>query len=170
MPAIRPATPADAAALQPLVQGAYRGEAARGGWTHEADLLDGERISDEEIAALLADPAERLLVAEDDGRVVGCVRVGERGGGLAELGLLAVEPARQTAGIGAALIGAAEALARDTLGATLIEMTVIDSRAELIAYYTRRGYVAGEARPFPYAVDRPIAMIAMTKPLVRDAQ
>ena len=165
MPAIRLATFADAGALQPLIQRAYRGPESRAGWTHEADLLDGERVSVAELEALLADPAERFLIAEADGRLVGCVRVADLGGGLAYLGMLAVDPVRQAGGVGKALIAAAESLAHDEFGASHIEMTVIDTRVELIAYYRRRGYLAGEARPFPFAVDRPIAMIAMTKPL-----
>lgn len=38
---IRPATAADLPALLALVQAAYRGDSAKRGWTHEADLLDG---------------------------------------------------------------------------------------------------------------------------------
>ena len=42
----RHATPADIALLVDLVTSAYRGDASRAGWTTEADLLDGLRISD----------------------------------------------------------------------------------------------------------------------------
>jgi GNAT superfamily N-acetyltransferase len=62
--AIRPAVPADAAALTALVESAYRGDFARRGWTHEADLLSDRRLSDGEMAAILADPARAVLVAE----------------------------------------------------------------------------------------------------------
>ena len=38
---------------------------------------------------------------------------------------------------------------------TVIEMTVISIRPELVAWYLRRGYSAtGERRPFPYGDDR----------------
>jgi len=47
-----------------LVESAYRGDSARAGWTHEADLLTGERIGESELAALLANPAQRVIVAE----------------------------------------------------------------------------------------------------------
>ena len=34
-------------------------------------------------------------------------------------------------------------------------MTVLSVRAELLAYYARRGYLpTGETRPFPYGVER----------------
>ena len=165
MPTIRLATAADVAALQPLVQRAYRGEASRAGWTHEADLLDGERIAAAELASMIADPAERVLVAEADGVTVGCVRVADLGGGLAHLGLLAVDPLRQAGGVGRALIDAAEALARDGFAATRLEMTVIDTRVELIAYYRRRGYVPAGIRDFPIPVDPPLSMVVLDKPL-----
>ena len=165
MPAIRLASPNDAPALQALVQRAYRGEAARAGWTHEADLLDGERVSLAEVAALLAAPSERILVAEEDDAPIGCVRVAGLGEGRAYLGMLAVEPGRQAGGLGRALVGAAEQFARDTLRASHIEMTVIDSRAELIAWYQRRGYRATGTCPFPLAVEPPLAMVVLEKPL-----
>ena len=53
--AIAPATPADAPALKDLLEAAYRGDSARRGWNHEADILDDERTSREELDALLAD-------------------------------------------------------------------------------------------------------------------
>ena len=165
MPTIRLARPADAVTLQPLVQRAYRGEAARAGWTHEADLLDGDRISIAELTALIGDPAERLLVAEEGDTPVGCVRVSNLGGALAGLGLLAVDPDRQAAGSGRTLIDAAETLARVTFAARCIEMAVIDTRDELIAYYRRRGYAPAGTRAFPLAVEPPLSMVVLGKPL-----
>jgi GNAT superfamily N-acetyltransferase len=64
--------------------------------------------------------------------------------------MFAVRPLTQGSGIGKALQSAAEEYAR-TAGATTMELCVIDRRAELIAWYERRGYVrTGESRPFPY--------------------
>ena len=162
---IRLATPADAPLLHPLIQRAYRGEAARAGWTHEADLLDGERIALDELAALIAEPAERVLMLVEDGAPLACVRVADLGGGRAYLGMLAVEPERQAAGLGRALIEAAEALACDTLAAGIMEMTVIDRRAELIAWYVRRGYTATGTCPFPIATEPPLTMVVLTRGL-----
>jgi hypothetical protein len=49
------------------------------------------------------------------------------------------------------VLGRAERWARDEWGSTRIEMNVIWTRVELIAWYARRGYVrTGEKRPFPY--------------------
>jgi GNAT superfamily N-acetyltransferase len=155
----------DLATLQPLIQRAYRGDDARAGWTHEADLLDGERIGVGELEAMIADPAERLLVGFDGDRMVGCVRVANSGNGLAYLGLLCVDPLLQTGGYGKQLIAAAEAIAHHEFDADRIEMTVIDRRAELIAFYERRGYAQVGTRDFPVVVDPPLHMVVLEKPL-----
>jgi ribosomal protein S18 acetylase RimI-like enzyme len=146
---ITAATIADLPELLILVQSAYRGASARGGWTHEADLLDGQRTDAESLEAMLADPRQRLLLARDDDMLVGCVAVEHKGDG-AYFGMLSVMPERQASGLGRTLIAAAEALARNEFGATWMEITVIAQRAELIAWYERRGYtLTGERRPFP---------------------
>ncbi len=152
MPSFRPATPIDIPALHALIESAYRGDSARAGWTHEADLLDGQRTDAEELREIIADPAQRILLAERDGALVGCVCVAEKrgdGGVTGYLGMLTVRPALQSAGLGRRLIAAAEDTARG-FGARTMEMTVIAGRGELIAWYERRGYaLTGETRPFP---------------------
>ena len=149
------ATSQDVPRLVALVQGAYRGDSARQGWTHEADLLDGQRTDAEALHALIADADERILLAFEHEALVGCVQVSRREAGRSYLGLLAVDPLRQAAGIGRRLIDAAERTAAELFGATTIEMTVIRQRADLIAYYQRRGFVlTQESRAFPYGDDR----------------
>ena len=166
-PALRLATAHDVPALHALAQSAYRGDAARAGWTHEADLVEGERIATEELARIIADPDERLLVAPAaDGTLAGCVRVTREGDGAAMLGLLAVDPATQANGLGKRLIAAAEAIARQDFAATTMRMTVIARREELIAYYLRRGYApTGEVKPFVVVTDPPLTMVVLAKPL-----
>jgi hypothetical protein len=60
---IRVATRDDLPALHPVIERAYRGETARGGWTHEADLIEGARTDITTLAAIVEDPAQRLLIA-----------------------------------------------------------------------------------------------------------
>jgi GNAT superfamily N-acetyltransferase len=147
---IRRASLRDLAMLHDLVHRAYRGDAARGGWTHEADLLDGQRTDADALSAMLMDDTQRVLVAGAADRLAGCVQVSDQGGGTAYLGMLSVDPDVQAGGLGRALIAAAEQEARSAFAATRMEMTVIKQRAELIAYYERRGYkLSGEERPFP---------------------
>ena len=154
-PTFREAGEADLPALHRLIERAYRGEEARQGWSHEADLLGGQRSDAGQLAESLADPARLILAAEQEGAIVGCVEITNRGNEFAYLGLLSVDPALQTGGLGRRLVAAAEDAARDRFGADRIEMTVIGLRATLIAWYERRGYVrTGERRPFEYPAER----------------
>jgi GNAT superfamily N-acetyltransferase len=145
---IRTAVADDVDPLLELVHAAYRGQGGQNGWTTEAELIDGPRTTRELLAADLADPAITVLVA---GEYDGCAAVTHRAGELtASFGMFAVRPHTQGSGVGKALQAAAEEHARAG-GATTMELCVIDRRAELIAWYERRGYVlTGESRPFPY--------------------
>ena len=125
---IRRALPGDVARVHALVERGYRGDSARQGWTHEADLLDGQRIDAEAVAAIVADPKQSMLLAQVDETLLGCVVIADSDAGLAYLGMLAVDPARQARGTGRALVAAAQALAHEAFGATRIEMTVIARR------------------------------------------
>lgn len=163
---IRRAAAEDLATLQPLIQRAYRGDSARAGWTHEADLIDDERITMADLAALVADPRERVLIAFSEEAMIGCVRVSDRGDALAYLGLLCVDPDLQAGGVGKTLIDAAERTARNDFGADRMEMTVIERRTELVDYYRRRGYApTPERRDFPVPLDPPLFMTVLEKPL-----
>ncbi|MEN5230448.1 GNAT family N-acetyltransferase [Brevundimonas naejangsanensis] len=172
-PVFRPATPDDVPALRALIESAYRGDSAKVGWTHEADLLGGQRTDEAELRDILADASRIILLAEIDGALTGCVQVAAQGEGLAYLGLLTVDPARQAGGLGRLLIEAAEAEAAARFAATRMEMTVIRQRAELIAWYERRGYrLTGETRPFPLddprfglPRTRDLAFVVLEKPL-----
>lgn len=166
MTTIRIATAADIPALRVLVERAYRGDSARRGWTHEADLLDDERTDESELAATLADPACRLLVAQDGDRYTGTVTITRKSNTHAYLGMLCVDPDLQATGLGRQLIAAAEEQARLDFAAAFMEMTVIDKRGELIAWYERRGYArTGETRPFPVHGEFPFAMVVLERPL-----
>lgn len=152
---LEPATPADLPAVHALIELAYRGETARAGWSNEAALLDGPRTDLAELTALLANPAEHLLLVRDSGKQLACVALTNLGRARAYLGLLTIDPQRQARGLGRMLLSATEDYAAIVLGAERIEMTVIVQRPELIAWYERRGYAAtGERRPFPYSNPR----------------
>lgn len=157
-PVYRFATHDDIHALIALVTAAYRGDASRQGWTTEADLLDGQRIDADMLRADLDAPDSRILLAseaDDDGRAIGCARIAvvaaDDGVATAEFGMFSIRPDLQGAGLGRMLLAEAERVARDTLGAARMRMTVIDCRDELLAWYVRRGYRrTGVFKPFPY--------------------
>lgn len=153
-PAFRNATPADIDALVALVTSAYRGDSSRAGWTTEADLLDGNRIDPEVLRADLERPRSRVLLAEDDGGLQACAHVADEDGA-GYFGMFAVHPGLQGGGLGKQLLAECERIARDEWQLPVMRMTVIDVRAELIAFYERRGYRrTGEFKPFPYGDTR----------------
>lgn len=146
----RIATLADTDALLDLIHAAYRGDSSRRGWTHEADLLDGQRTDAEEIQKKISDPNCLLYLVESPDGLIACTCLEKKSESTCYVGMVTVRPDLQAAGLGRALLDQAEVYAREHFGSRELEMTVIDSRAELIAWYERRGYRrTGETRPFP---------------------
>jgi ribosomal protein S18 acetylase RimI-like enzyme len=144
----------DLAAVHQLIESAFRGDSARRGWTHEADLLGGQRTDVESLAEIVASEGQSMILADRDGAIAGCMVLNDKGDSTGErvayLGMLTVSPLLQGAGIGGALVREAERYARETLGARSLEMRVIKQRGELIAWYERRGYaLTGDEAPFP---------------------
>lgn len=137
------ATNADLVTLKALIESAYRGESAKQGWTHEADLLDGFRLADDALAKTLADGNARIFVARNvgtniiDGTI--CIELGVDG---AEFGKFAVNPQIQAGGIGKLLLDHAETFAKTEWHQKVMKLSVITLRTELIDYYVRRGYAA----------------------------
>lgn len=141
----------DAPGIVALVDSAYRGEPSRAGWTTEADLLDGQRTDNEAVGAIVRGENGVLLVAEDEGRLIGCCQLEQRTGGVAYFGMFSIRPEQQGRGLGRLVLAHAEQVARDDWGARTMVMTVLMQRGDLIAWYERRGYRrTGETSPFPY--------------------
>ena len=164
------ATPADIPRLAHLVNSAYRGDSSRQGWTTEANLLDGQRIDEAGLRDMLAEPnAAMLLGLGAENELLGSFYAHAAGGRLS-LSMLAVAPAGQARGVGKFLLAAAEDYGRQH-GCTLSKMTVISVRAELIAYYERRGYhLSGATEAFPtdprYGIPKqPLTLLVLEKPL-----
>lgn len=147
--AISIVNPSDLTELVSLVNSAYRGDSSRKGWTTEAELLEGVRTDYNSLLVQINEPGQTILKAIDhSGKIIACVSLQEKSEKM-YLGMLTVEPTIQAKGIGKILLNAAEAFAIER-NIYCIEMTVISVRAELIAYYQRRGYqLTGEKRAFP---------------------
>ena len=147
---ISTATVSDIQALVSLMNRAYRGEDARKGWTTESDLISGESRTDiPTLTELMNQPGAVLLKhTNEKGMITGCVFLQKQKRGL-YLGMLAVSPELQGAGIGKLLLDAANSQAKK-MGCTSIFMTVISIRHELIAWYLRHGYqMTSERKSFP---------------------
>lgn len=149
------ATRADIDDIVALVESAFRGDASRAGWTTEADLLDGRRTGHDEIEAIVSDPHQCVLLERDgEGCLYASVVVG-RDGDSALFGMLAVAPARQAAGTGRRVLKNVEDWVSVQWKSRRMRMKVIAQRAELIAWYERRGYrLTGETEPFYYGDER----------------
>lgn len=155
----RIATAADVPALHALIESAFRGESAKRGWSHEADLLGGQRTDVAALTEIVGDTKQSLIVCEDDaGAVIACTYVADKGvregARIFYLGMLTVRPDLQAGGLGRALLWAAEEHARG-FDADVMEITVIKSRQELIDWYIRRGYaLTAREEPFPFDDER----------------
>ena len=150
----RVATLDDIDSIVVLVQSAYRGDASRAGWTTEADILEGQRIDASMLATMLANPAATFLLAKRDAKLVACCELQNKGD-IAYFGMFSVVPSEQGSGIGKIVLAEAERIVRDDWQCERLEMTVIDVRDALIAWYERRGYQrTGMRSPFPYGDER----------------
>ena len=151
----RLASISDVSSVIDLVQAGYRGDSSRAGWTHEADLLDGQRTDEEDVRDVIEGPGSRLLLAEDGDQLIGCCQLKSVPPTSTYLGMFAVSPEAQGGGIGRKIITEVERIAREELDSTEMRMSVIRQRAELIAWYERLGYERnGETLPFPYGDER----------------
>jgi ribosomal protein S18 acetylase RimI-like enzyme len=166
MTGIRPATLADIPRLHALIERAYRGDAARQGWTNEAHLLGGTRTTPEALEAQIGDPDTAILVHPE---MLACVQVTRLAGARAYLGQLGVDPTQQARGLGRTMLEAAQEFAHRHYAAMWMEMTVIDVRTELLQWYARRGYLpTGEVLPMPEDAGPstvPIALLVLERPL-----
>lgn len=162
-------------AIVALVESAYRGPASRAGWTTEADLLDGRRTDRAAVREVISAPTAPggMLLAEEDGHLVGCCQLEQRPHGAAYFGMFSVRPTQQGQGRGRAIVAEAERVAGEEWGATRMSMTVIRQRQDLIAWYERLGYEpTGETQPFPYGDERfgiptrpDLEFVVLAKPL-----
>jgi predicted N-acetyltransferase YhbS len=150
---IRLANPSDAPAITELVNRAF---------AVERFFVDGDRTSLADVQAMFA--RGRFLLCEDRAPAA-CIYLevrGERG----YFGLLAVDPARQKAGLGRRLVEAAEAHCR-AAGCRAMDMRIVNVRSELPAFYAGLGYSVVGTTPFPseVATKQPVHFVTMSKAL-----
>ena len=137
---IRSARPEEAEAIVALLQrafGQYRGKLRP-----ESGAL---QETPETIRAVMK--AGTILLAERNGRILGCVSV-RRKDDCAYAGRLAVEPMQQGIGVGRALLTAAEALARQ-MGTDRLRVDVRLKLRDNRAFFRALGFVEGAERCHP---------------------
>ncbi|KAI1336078.1 acyl-CoA N-acyltransferase [Xylariaceae sp. FL0016] len=148
----RVATSDDAPKIQEFVEAAFQAEDSRPAWTADMALGRGFRLPLEAVRAVIARPDSAILMGfAAGGPLVASVEVARRGDGdLARIAMLSVDPGRQRAGLGRAVLAHAEAYGRETWGARRAGLNALSTRAQLLAWYGRNGYrETGETAPFP---------------------
>ena len=131
---VRPATAAD-------IDGAldvFEAVVAEGRWLGTQPPVDRVERSQRWLAAL-DDPHQVMLVAVDDGRVVGHLGLEVAAYGVASLGM-SVAAASRGRGVGTALLGEALAVA-PSLGAHKLALQVWPHNAAALALYRKFGFV-----------------------------
>lgn len=152
---VRMASPPDAEEITALINNAFR--------IAEEFFNETDRISMESVNDLFR--TGTFMLGEAESVVAACVYV-ELRGDRAYLGLLAVDPARQHAGLGSLLMDAAEEYGR-RMGCRFMDINVVNLRDELFGFYRGRGYVETGTSPFPSDIKTklPCHFIELTKPL-----
>ncbi len=118
-------------------------------WTFEGHHVVGDRITRAALMKQWEEGAFTLAAYDERDKLVGSVTVTrEDEEGAVSIGMLNVDPSVQGQGVGARLLEAAEAAAG---GGTMARLWMLARRAELKAFYERRGYreVPGATLPFP---------------------
>jgi predicted N-acetyltransferase YhbS len=152
---IRSAIAADAENITELINAAFR--------IAESFFLDGDRINLKEVLEHLQ--SGEFLLAEANGRLLGCVYLEPRGE-RTYLGLLSVDPSLQKTGVGSLLMTAAEDRWKQR-DAKFMDILIVSLREELPAFYGKRGYVRTGTSPFPPDVKTklPVHFLHMSKRL-----
>lgn len=130
-----------------LVNLSYRSQDLRG-WTSEADVIEGDRISAQQLQDLfIAD--SKILLWFDAAELIACVHV-QKHKDHAYIGMLTTHPQRQNQGLGKQVLQFAEDFAHANFAVTGFKMSVLSCRTELIEFYLRRGYMlTGETEDYP---------------------
>ena len=153
---IRTATEADLDPILTLVNAAYQ---------VERFFKNQDRLSPADLARHFKEGT--FLLAEEDGRIAGCVYV-HRHEDRAYFGLLSIDPSQQKKGIGRRLVAAAEEFAHET-GARFMDLKLIHLRTELPGIYEKMGYHLTGTEPYPaernHMLTQPVHFLCMTKEL-----
>lgn len=144
----------DAENIAELVNAAFR---------PERFFAEADRTNPDKVRELLH--KGKFLLTEEAGKLTGCVYVelrDDRG----YFGLLAVEPALQRSGLGSRMVTAAEEYCR-AAGCHIMDLTIVNLRTELPAFYHRLGYAENGTLPFPsdQHANQPCHLVKMSKSL-----
>jgi GNAT superfamily N-acetyltransferase len=127
----------------------------------ERFFKDGDRTDVEQVQQMMGEGT--FLLLSDGERLDGCIFVklnGDRG----YLGTLAVDPARQKAGMGALMMGKAEEYCR-AAGCRVLDIRIVNVRPELPVIYRKFGFVetGTQSAEVIKTATQPVHFITMSK-------
>lgn len=160
----RTGTPTDTPTLYTLVNAAFKSDTTTQIWltptrveVFSLSYLESKAAAPDTICliALSRPPNSTAIPTTVDGpddRIVGCCYLRcDDAAGRAWLGTLAVDPELHARGLGRALLERAERFVVAEWGLRRMELDVVSSRVQLMAWYEKAGYVKmGTEKPFPY--------------------
>ena len=121
--AYRIATFADIDAIVQLVNHAYRPGPGAAGWTHESQLVSGDRIDQQAVLDAISKEGSTVLLGIKERRIEACVQI-EKTADASYIGMLAVNPRLQGINLGKHMLAQAEAFARTHFGSKKFIMVV----------------------------------------------
>ncbi|KAI8612144.1 acyl-CoA N-acyltransferase [Chytriomyces sp. MP71] len=146
----------DAPHVVALINEAFNGDGAGNkGWTHEAEVMSGNRMDEQRLAMIMAPETVQFLVFEhpecsQSGGLAACVMLKHLPETCeAYIGQLSVSLRFQGKGLGNFVLQRAEEWAAQRWGVTGTTMTVLNRRPELLQWYSRKGYTeTGKIEPY----------------------
>jgi ribosomal protein S18 acetylase RimI-like enzyme len=130
-------------------------------------FIDGDRTNADDVAVQMARPHACFLVLDGESptELAASVFVEIRGG-RGYFAMLAVDPALQRNGLGRRLVEAVEQYCR-AAGCDALDISVVNLRVELPAFYRRLGFSATSTAPLTtHALKQEAHFVLMSKPLV----
>jgi len=155
--------------LADLINRAYRDSDGDRRWTTEKHLVDGPRIGQEDVIALMREADSAMLAGFEADELVCCLSL-KRMGDILEFGTFAVAPPRQGRGLGKQLLAYAEQVSQT--GIRCYQVAVVNRNESLIHFYQKQGYrLNGEILPYPATLtNRPkvdgLALVVLQKPVL----
>jgi GNAT superfamily N-acetyltransferase len=130
-------------------------------------FIAGNRTSEADIAARMADPHVRILVVDAaDAGVLAAVVVVDVRGSRGHFAMLSVDPPAQGRGFARLLVNAVEEHCR-VAACSALDIEIVNLREELPAFYKALGFAPVDTAPFPDTskLRRDAHMLRMTKSL-----
>lgn len=152
-----------------LMNSAFRSDVGRS-WTSETEIVEGDRINQQQLEQYWVQDNFQLIVAELDHEIVACIGLTFLKSSV-EIGTFSIASQYQNLGIGKHVLSYAEEFIKENAQVHEYVMWVLNVRLELIAYYERRGYVPTGVKdiyPVDAGVGQPLVelhLIEMAKPI-----